>query len=85
MHFFKYSEANSPFLAKMWLTPPPLAHSGSATAEKYPDAGHLFPQWSYIRYFRMAATRASIFILSTGVNPGLKEGGWCGGATPPQF
>ena len=31
MHFFEKSEANTPFSAKMWLTPPPLAHSGSAT------------------------------------------------------
>ena len=31
MHFWKKSEANNPFSAKMWLTPPPLAHSGSAT------------------------------------------------------
>ena len=34
------------FLAKMWLTPHPLAHSGSATGSCDDDSGQLEPVWS---------------------------------------
>ena len=33
MNFLEKNEANTPFSANMWLTPPPLAYSGFATAK----------------------------------------------------
>ena len=43
MHLLKLGEANTPFSAKMWFMPPPLAHSGYATVKlRLADAIHKF-------------------------------------------